>query len=205
MRQVYDSNELIECRVHPYVAGSNWQNNISQWFSCWDQRDKNICISILILHKAILNIDNNFTFDICVHTNGVICTFFRIYICVHSFLFFSSCEWARMCISLILYLNFYETHTYAHSWCQTILFVRVFIPIDPRWVKSRSSLYISFSLVQIYSVQLSTKHKSYIHMHIDTDLSEARKRKLKNCNYTIGTWNFFLFWHTHIYQERQSW
>ncbi len=117
------------------------------------------------------------------------CTFLFSCIYMHSFLFSWSCEWARMCLCVILYLNFYEshTHTYTHGRCQTIIFVRSFM--SSFWfilhTKSRSSLYIRFSIIHIYSVQLSTKYKSCIHTHMHICILICLKLEIENWKIVI--------------------
>jgi len=120
------------------------------------------------------------------------CTFLLFFFRMYAHILIRLILWMSTNVPFVRYfiLNF-TSHTH-HTWSmpnnQSYPFVRFFIffILD---IKSRSSLYIHFSIIHIYSVQLSTKHKSYIHTHIYIyiDLFEARKRKLKNCNYTIGT------------------
>ncbi len=93
--------------------------------------------------------------------------FFFSYIYTHSYSLDPVTE-HECAFCTILYLNFYESHApHMVDAKQAVIFVRSSLHfLFILYVKSRSSLCIRFSIMHISFVQLSTKHKSYIHTHL---------------------------------------
>lgn len=117
------------------------------------------------------------------------CTFLFscIYICIHSYSLdpVNEHECAFVWYFILTFTS--HTHTYTHGRCQTIIFVRSFM--SSFWfilhTKSRSSLYIRFSIIHIYSVQLSTKYKSCIHTHMHICILICLKLEIENWKIVI--------------------
>jgi hypothetical protein len=197
---VYDSNELIECRVHLHVSILAAKITLHYDFHA-EIKEIKIHWYCINQSQVILNIDNILTYIYMYACKLVVVLFFfRIYICTHSYSRDPVNEHECAFVWYFI-LNFTShTHTHAHGRCQTN-HIRLFM--SSFWfihhAKSRPFLYT----FDIYSVQLSTNHKSYTHTRICILI--CLKLEIENWKIVItpsileiSSILFFLT-HTHIY------